>query len=59
MISFAVSESDGSTSRPALGSSGNVHSSSSLALVLCKNYDIELRSFAEVATDEKIESEIT
>ena len=59
MISFAVSESDGSTSRPALGFSGIVHSSSSLALVLCTNYDIELRSFADVATDEKIESEIT
>ena len=59
MISFAVSESDGSTSRPTLGFSGNVHSSSSLALVLCTNYNIELKSFTNVATDEKIESEIT
>ena len=39
--------------------SGNVHSRSSLALVILTNDNIELKSSVNVAIDERIKSEIT
>ena len=59
MISLAVSESEYSTSEPILTFSGNAHSRRSLALVFCKNNDIELKSFTDIAIDERAESEAT
>ena len=58
MISFAVSESDGSTSEIILTFSGNVHFRSSQALVFCTNNNIEPHTFNGVAFDETTESEV-
>ena len=58
MISFAVSESDGSTSKLVLTFLGNTHSRSLTALVSRIYVDIELKSFTDDAIDERVESDI-
>ena len=56
MISFAVSESDGSTSEIILTFSGNVHFRSSLTAVFRTNNNIELKSFANFEIEQNKKS---
>ena len=55
---FAIFESDGSTSELDLTFSINIHARTLHALVFHTNNNIELKSFTDVAIDERVESEI-
>ena len=59
MISLAISESDGSTNKSFLTFLGNIHSRSSSVLLFHTKDNIKLKSFTDVAIDERTESKAT